>query len=735
MCVAAEGDGGDIVLGLQGGQAVGAVVLGVCRAAVVGGGGVGVVGLVGGDVGPGVVVAVVRGLFGTQVDLSPQQAAGQSQVDPSDYALLELGRVGNIAAHGDGAGVAGVAVAPAREAVPIVGRGADADYALRQVGAAALHGTHRGVGGRYGDGEGGGYLELGGKGGVAAHRYVAGVAGVAVGPLLEPVPAGGGGAEQNVRIGRVGAAARHAAHRGIVGHSGDGVGVVVFADNHLGVARHLAHVAAAVDVFADGGGAEDVDVGVAVDDGRGAEAAAVDGAFDLTVPGGYAEGLAFGIVGGLEAAAVDVAVDDGVVHVGALRQRAADDDGDAALHRGVLAIAAPEDAAQRVGAVGIAHGAALDVHVDRPLDGAADVGAAVDAAFHLAAAHHDVHLLAHLLVGAAEDLALHGAAQDVDPGTGADHTAEVAAAVDVARDVATVGDDHGGVLHLARGGGGAGGIGVAAAGTEDIAAIRGANLGVGGGMLYAGATAYIHVGVAVHGVGAVGAAGNPAVHRAAGHHDAFLAARLHIFAAAIDMAAHVAAVDAYPDVGVGQVDIGPPVLIAIFIQRAVHAASDARQQAPFHVDAAVAHISRVVAHAAQVERGGTTLPPVEAPGQEVAAFDVPVVLVHTRGGRVLVLIPGVGTEDVVGDFQLVVLVDTAVVVAAEGGMRDFYEGVAPRAAVDARLVLFAHLAGGPVPVAVETRWGDAAPVGQHVLVLAALYTGEESRLEIVFIVS
>ena len=51
---------------------------------------------------------------------------------------------------------------------------------------------------------------------------------------------------------------------------------VLFSDDHAGVASDFAHVAAAVDISADGGGAEDADLGAGSGDGCLTVAAAED---------------------------------------------------------------------------------------------------------------------------------------------------------------------------------------------------------------------------------------------------------------------------------------------------------------------------------------------------------------------------------------------------------------------------------------------------------------------------
>ena len=69
---------------------------------------------------------------------------------------------------------------------------------------------------------------------------------------------------------------------------------------HPGVAFDPAHVAAAIDVASHMGGSQDVDPGVAGDDGRGAVSATENMFVDKAVPCGYAEGISDGIEGALK---------------------------------------------------------------------------------------------------------------------------------------------------------------------------------------------------------------------------------------------------------------------------------------------------------------------------------------------------------------------------------------------------------------------------------------------------
>ena len=432
---------------------------------------------------------------------------------------------------------------------------------------------------------------------------------------------------------------------------------------HPGVAFHLAQVAAAVDVASHMGGSQDVDPGVAGDDGRGAVAAAEDGVVDVAVVGGYAEGAAASGVGCHEAAGVDALVDVG----GGARAAAgvgADNDGDVAQHTRLLAVAAAEDIAQRVGAAGGANGATDDVDSHVAADGAYVVRAAEDASNHVAGAHDDVHMAALLAVRAAEDPAGHRAAQDVDMGARAIDVSVVAAAVDIARDVGAVGYDDGGTDDTADGGVFARGLAVAAAGAEEVAAARVADVRVVYTVLQRGAAAEVEVGAAaevaaVGHLGAVGSARNPSAYGAAGDDEAAAATGGGVLGGAVYAAADGAAVDAQAYHQLGGVDIGAVVL--------VHAAGDGGEDTALDGHAARALIVQVVRGAgAHVEPLAAAIRFAEGAGIVLAALDEVGVLVGVAVGLAAVL--GIVAAFDVAQDEAAVVAAAAIVVAAQHGV-------------------------------------------------------------------
>ena len=196
VCAGTEVDGGGIVDGLKFG-------LVVVRAAVAWIGNIlgqgvltraiGVVTPIVGGLGcrlaPGEEVAVILGVVGADVDLSPELAAGQAQVDPYDMEFLELGGEGGIGGNGYRTRVADFTVVPPHESVAGVRLGTEGGLGVLVVGAAACNSTpgRLAAGHCHGDVVLRDGLELGGVGSVAGYGDGAGLVGVAVVPLDETV--------------------------------------------------------------------------------------------------------------------------------------------------------------------------------------------------------------------------------------------------------------------------------------------------------------------------------------------------------------------------------------------------------------------------------------------------------------------------------------------------------------------------------------------------------------------
>ena len=273
-------------------------------------------------------------------------------------------------------------------------------------------------------------------------------------------------------------------------------------DIHRGSTGNIARVVVA-GKDASEGAAIDVGQGCAVD--VGCIGAGIDVADDVTAIDGH---IGAGHRSGV-AATVDVADADGVaaVHsdvggaaiVGLVATAVDLADGVATCRSRVGAVdvdvyRALRGAACVVAAIdGAVHRTAINFHIDSTGDVTALVAAAIDITFHGAAIHSDIHHRTVVLVRAAEDAAVDGATGDIDGGRRLGITI-VAAAVDVALNVALVGHHNGSTLcHTS-----AGGVALdTLAGAKDDTSLRTVNGYVASGAAARGSTAKVDLGSSI----------------------------------------------------------------------------------------------------------------------------------------------------------------------------------------------------------------------------------------------
>ena len=338
------------------------------------------------------------GLVGAAARGGGQVAGAGHDIDGVGGRYLELGRIGGVLLHRDGAGVGGVAVVPLPEAVAGVGDGAEDGILVEGVGAAAGNGAVGGVVGVDGEGEAGeGAAAADDNAGVALHLGIvaAAIDVVAHGAVADKDLGGIGFVGEGEDSGVTFAAAEDVLHS--AGEHLDHGGVVVGGVTIGGIAAtaedvavdhgtvavrpvavgrtgghrvgradvdlHLAHglagsIVAAVDVLHHLA-AEEVERDVAIGGGCGvvgAEAAAEHIAVDQA--GAYVED---GFLGGVVAVAlVGRGVDINLVErIGSTRAMV-----------GGLVEGAQEGLGGGAGVGGAVHGAAVDVAIDGGAGGA-----------------------------------------------------------------------------------------------------------------------------------------------------------------------------------------------------------------------------------------------------------------------------------------------------------------------------------------------------------------------------